>query len=100
MKTINAKDYHKIKDQVRTIDVRTEQENKVLVRFNWADNIPIDELFSDVAKYCPNKDEQIITVCNAGNRSSDAAERLNELGYDNARVLTGGIYGYFRSFEK
>jgi ribosome biogenesis protein Tsr3 len=37
MKTISAQEYHKIKDQIRTIDVRTEQEYKILVRFNWAE---------------------------------------------------------------
>jgi phage shock protein E len=74
MKTISAQEYHKIKDQIRTIDVRTEQEYKILVRFNWAENIPISDLIHDVTVHCPDKSETIVTVCNAGNRSSEAAQ--------------------------
>jgi phage shock protein E len=98
MKTISAQEYHKIKDQIRTIDVRTEQEYKILVRFNWAENIPIDELVHNVEIHCPDKGETIVTVCNAGNRSSEAAQFLNDQGYENAMVLIGGIYGYKRIY--
>jgi phage shock protein E len=98
MKTISAQEYHKIKDQIRTIDVRTEQEYKILVRFNWAENIPIDELVHNVEIHCPDKGETIVTVCNAGNRSSEAAQFLNDQGYENVMVLIGGIYGYKRVY--
>jgi phage shock protein E len=81
MKTISAQEYHKIKDQIRTIDVRTEQEYKILVRFNWAENIPIDELVHNVEIHCPDKGETIVTVCNAGNRSSEAARLMNNYTY-------------------
>jgi phage shock protein E len=99
MKTISAQEYHKIKDQIRTIDVRTEQEYKILVRFNWAENIPIRRFeFTMLTVHCPDKSETIVTVCNAGNRSSEAAQFLNDQGYENAMVLIGGIYGYKRIY--
>ena len=98
MITITAEEYNKVKDDVRTVDVRTEQEYRILVRFNWAENIPIDELLPNIDKYFPDKEERIVIVCNAGNRSSEVAGILNSNGYDNAAVLLGGIYGYKRKF--
>lgn len=99
MKSISLEEYNKIKDKVRTIDVRTKEENNMLKRFPWAENIYVTDLVDNIDLYCKDKSETIITVCNSGNRSSYAADILNQNGFDNAYVLDGGIYGYYRVFK-
>ncbi|WP_338970394.1 rhodanese-like domain-containing protein [Spiroplasma endosymbiont of Labia minor] len=101
MKSISIDDYYLIKDNsdVFSIDVRTNNEYKILKNFPWAVNIELNELFANYEKYLPNKNQTIITICNAGNRSSEAAMFLQEHGYKNAFVLNSGIYGFYRKYE-
>ncbi|AXK51492.1 rhodanese-like domain-containing protein [Spiroplasma alleghenense] len=97
MRSISFDEYLKIQDTARTIDVRTASEVKTLLKFNWAENIYVDDLIRNFKTYFPDKNQLIVTVCNAGNRSGQAAQFLQENGYQNAYVLTGGIYNYFRN---
>ncbi|WP_338971850.1 rhodanese-like domain-containing protein [Spiroplasma endosymbiont of Panorpa germanica] len=97
MKSMTFNEYIKVQDQARTIDVRTNSEVKTLLNFSWAENIYVEDLIRNYKSYFPDKNELIITVCNAGNRSGQAAQFLEEVGYSNAFVLTGGIYNYFRN---
>ena len=97
---INVTDYNEIKDQVLTIDVRTVLEVKTLAKLDWAVNYEINYLHSNYEEILKNhKNKKIITICNAGNRSSQAAQFLREKGYD-ADYLDGGIYRYMKIFKK
>lgn len=96
MKTMQLEEYLKIKDKARTIDVRTKSEVKSLKNFPWAENIYVYDIFDQFNKFFKDKNELIITVCNAGNRSGEAASFLEHEGFTNAYVLVGGIYGYYR----
>ncbi|WP_338985396.1 rhodanese-like domain-containing protein [Spiroplasma endosymbiont of Diplazon laetatorius] len=93
---ISVEEYAQNKDKFFTLDVRTRSEFKMLPHFEWAVNIHIDQFLDDFKKYLDefNPDKKpIVTVCNAGNRSGQVANFLNQLGYD-ARTLKGGIYNY------
>jgi len=57
-------------------------------------NIPFLELVSRPEKYISNKNQLVITYCNYGNRSGQAAQILSEKGYKTF-VLEGGIENYF-----
>ncbi len=97
---INVTDYNEIKDQVLTIDVRTVLEVKTLAKLDWAINYEMNYLHSNYEEILKNhENKKIITVCNAGNRSSQAAQFLREKGYD-ADYLDGGIYRYMKIFKK
>jgi deoxyribonuclease-4 len=52
------------------------------------------ELISKTEKYLKDKKQLVITYCNYGNRSGQAAQILREKGYK-AFVLEKGIEGYF-----
>ncbi|AHI54189.1 hypothetical protein SSABA_v1c07870 [Spiroplasma sabaudiense Ar-1343] len=99
MKSISLQDYLQIKNKVRTIDVRTTMEVKTLLKFDWAENIYVSDLIDNFDYYFKDKNEVIITVCNAGNRSGQAADFLENQGYLNAYVLDGGIYNYYRKVK-
>lgn len=93
---MSLNDYEKLKDNALVIDVRSENEHITLKTLPNSINIYVYDLIQSPSKYIKDKDQLIITVCNAGNRSSEAAMSLKEQGYKNAYVLTGGIYGYHR----
>jgi rhodanese-related sulfurtransferase len=76
-------------DNAILVDVRTPQE--------WVDiSPPADALLItwdgknlDTAQL--PEDANIYLVCNSGNRSADAGNRLIELGYDSVYSVEGGI---------
>ena len=57
-------------------------------------NIPFLELVNKPENYIKDKNQLVITYCNYGNRSGQAAQILREKGYQ-AFVLEGGIENYF-----
>ena len=52
--------------------------------------IPNETIEEDVIKKLPNKEQLILIYCRSGNRSKQAAKKLNKLGYINL-VEFGGI---------
>ncbi|AKX34492.1 hypothetical protein SLITO_v1c08770 [Spiroplasma litorale] len=98
---ISPKDYFRVKNDVITFDVRTKTEYEMLPHFDWAINIEFTEFISNyleyIKKYNP-ENKLIVTVCNAGNRSGQAADFLREHGID-ALTLEGGIYNYNRKIK-
>ncbi|WHQ37318.1 rhodanese-like domain-containing protein [Spiroplasma sp. SV19] len=88
--------FETLKDQAYLLDVRTNVEFKTLHQMPNSTNVYIFDLLQNPAYYLPDKDQLIITLCNGGNRSSEAALELRELGYSNVYVLSTGIYGYYR----
>ena len=80
-------------DNVKVIDIRFEEEYQKQ-HLSFAKNFPAAELEIAAAKSL-NKDATIVCVCNKGHeRSQRAAGMLNELGYENAFYLEGGMLGW------
>lgn len=81
------------KQKVKIIDVRSKEE------FNerhipGAIHIELSQI--DTAKQLFDKDDIVVTACGkGGGRSTDASERLKELGFKNAYWLCGGTFGWF-----
>lgn len=71
------------------IDVRTPDEYKV-VHIPKSILIPVDQVKDKIEKAVPDKTTTIIVYCKTGNRSSQAAKTLSELGYKRVFNL-GGI---------
>ncbi|WP_381415235.1 rhodanese-like domain-containing protein [Spiroplasma endosymbiont of Anurida maritima] len=80
---------------VDLIDVRTEEEFNSLKKVPNTKNIPMKLILKDPEKYLSSKDRHSVIICNAGNRSTDVAKELRNLGY-NAQSLRGGAFGYHR----
>ena len=93
--TITKSEFNQIKHQALIIDVRDNLEHQTLKKLPNSINIPFLELVSEPEKYIPNKNQLVITYCNYGNRSGQAAQILREKGYLKAFVLEGGIERYF-----
>lgn len=74
------------------IDVR-DQESYQAGHIDWATHVPMDRL-NEVEQLFPNKQEPIIVCCAIGQTSKRAVEHLQNLGYTNAKSLSGGYSGY------
>lgn len=93
--SIAKPELEKIKRQTLIIDVRDKWEHQKLKKLPNSINIPFLELVSKPEKYIPNKNQLVITYCNYGNRSGQAAQILREKGYLKSFVLEGGVEKYF-----
>jgi rhodanese-related sulfurtransferase len=93
--TITKLEFKKIKHRSLIIDVRDNWEHHQLKKLPNSINIPFLELISKPEKYIPKKNQLVITYCNYGNRSGQAAQILRERGYLKAFVLEGGAEDYF-----
>jgi rhodanese-related sulfurtransferase len=57
-------------------------------------NIPLAELESRLAEI--PKDKTVVLACNRGLMKTESAfQQLQKSGFDNAKKLTGGIFGWF-----
>ena len=92
--TITKTKFDQIKSQALIIDVRDNWEHQTLKKLPNSINIPFLELVNKPENYIKDKNQLVITYCNYGNRSSQAAQILREKGYQ-ALVLEGGIERYF-----
>ena len=100
--SISNKDFDKIKNKALIIDVRDVSEYQILKKIKNPNdqlniiNIPYYDLIKNPSEYIKDKKQIIVTICNAGNRSTAAALTLRKLGYANTYVLSNGIYGYYK----
>lgn len=74
-------------DDVEVLDVRTEEEVEAGM-IPGAIHIPLDEVENKMDEF--NQNKEYITVCASGKRSDQAADLLNEQGYQ-AKTLDGGM---------
>ncbi|WP_085505933.1 rhodanese-like domain-containing protein [Thalassobacillus devorans] len=74
-------------DDVEVLDVRTEEEVEAGM-IPGAIHIPLDEVENKMDEL--NQKKEYITVCASGKRSDQAADLLNEQGYQ-AKTLDGGM---------
>ncbi|MDQ7982813.1 MAG: rhodanese-like domain-containing protein [Spiroplasma sp.] len=93
---IDNKEFDKIKNKALIIDVRDQEEFQLLKKIPHSINVPYRQLIAHPEKFITTKEEIVVTICNAGHRSTAAAQSLREQGYQNAFVLITGIYGYYR----
>lgn len=71
------------------VDVRTKEEYDEK-HIKDAINIPLASIGDKMPDELPDLDENIYVYCRSGNRSHQAARRLNKLGYTNV-IDVGGI---------
>lgn len=99
---ISNKEFDKMKKQALLIDVRDVGEYQILKKITNINNelniinVPYYDLIKNPSMYINDKNMTIITICNAGNRSTASAVSLREQGYIKAYVLINGVYGYYR----
>ena len=92
--TITKPEFEKIKHQALIIDVRDDWEHQQLKNLPNSLNIPFLELVSKPENHIKDKNQLVITYCNYGNRSGQAAQTLREKGYKTL-VLERGVENYF-----
>jgi len=80
-------------EKLNLVDVREEAENAefniggVLIPLGRIKNMEIDELES-------LKDKEVIFYCRSGNRSGQACQILEMLGFTNTKNLEGGMLAW------
>lgn len=81
--------------QVKVLDVRSREEYE-MSHIPGAINIAVLEI--ELADKLFDKNDFIITACGkGGGRSTQAAEKLQELGFKNAAWLCGGTFGWIEN---
>lgn len=82
----------KQKENYVVIDVRTPEEYAAS-HVKWAVNIPLEEIEQSTKKLSPYKDKTIVTICNSGKKSGEAAKILAKKGFP--QVYNGeGVKSY------
>lgn len=74
----------------RIIDVRTPGEFEA-VHIQGAYNVPLDLLREHRDEIRAHLDEQVVLVCQSGQRAAQAEEALGRAGLSNVHVLDGGM---------
>src|SRR5215213_10932732 len=77
----------------KLIDVREPHEWDE-AHLEGAVHVPQGELMDRIEEVAPDRSERIVLYCRTDNRSSRAADALQDLGYDNVSVMRGGIVGW------
>ena len=85
-------------DDYVILDVRTEEEFKEGHIPN-AICIPNETINNDVINELPDKDQLILIYCRSGNRSKQAANKLQKLGYTNL-IEFGGFIDWEGEIER
>lgn len=83
-------------DHPLLLDVR-EPEEWEIAHLPEATLIPLDELPQRVTEL--TRASELVVYCKSGNRSSQAAKMLLDLGFNNVRNLTGGIDAWARRID-
>ncbi|MBS5360723.1 rhodanese-like domain-containing protein, partial [Finegoldia magna] len=78
----------KKKETVLVVDVRSKEEYDQ-GHVKWAINMPIDTFEQEVSKLDAYKDKAVITVCNSGKKSQQAAEILVNNGFKDVTNAEG-----------
>src|SRR5690348_12051732 len=85
-------------DDATFLDVR-EQDEFDAGAIPGAVFIPRGHLESQVESKVPDKDAPVVVYCAAGNRSSFAAETLEQLGYTDVVSMSGG-FGQWKNDDR
>lgn len=76
------------KEKVTVIDVRSPEEYKE-GHVKFAINMPLDTFEQDLSKIEDLKDSEVITICNTGKKSGEAAKILVDNGFKNVKNAQG-----------
>lgn len=89
-------------EDVFILDVRNQQEHDMWSlsydRYQDSTVIPIDKINSSESLKQIPKDKEIITFCTHGQRSSNAAKTLSELG-SKVKTIEGGLDGWSNLYD-
>jgi rhodanese-related sulfurtransferase len=77
-------------EKVYLLDVRADWEHQ-LARIGDGPLLPLQELQQRLAEVKPSEGATLVTYCHHGMRSKQAASFLRQVGFPQARSLTGGI---------
>jgi len=72
------------------LDVRTNVERSTLGFYPGSVHIQGADLEKEMVKRFPDKSARIIIYCNTGHRARLATDKLQALGYKNARYISSG----------
>jgi molybdopterin/thiamine biosynthesis adenylyltransferase/rhodanese-related sulfurtransferase len=79
--------------EAKLIDVREPHEWDE-AHLEGASHVPQAELLDRISGLVPDRSDRIVLYCRTDNRSSRAADALQDLGYENVSVMRGGIVGW------
>jgi rhodanese-related sulfurtransferase len=84
-------------ENIHLLDVREPSEN---AEFNIGGVLlPLGEIRNMQTEAIDNwKHDEIVIYCRSGNRSGIAAQILDQLGFENAKNLTGGMLAWQQNF--
>ena len=89
-------------EDIFILDVRNQHEHDAWTvsydRYQDTPVIPVDTITSSAALTQIPKDKEIITFCTHGQRSSNAAKILSELGYK-VKTIEGGLDGWSNLYD-
>ena len=89
-------------EDIFILDVRNQHEHDAWSvsydRYQDTPVIPVDTITSSAALKQIPKDKEIITFCTHGQRSSNAAKMLSELGY-RVKTIEGGLDGWSNLYD-
>ena len=89
-------------EDIFILDVRNQHEHDAWSvsydRYQDTPVIPVDTITSSAALKQIPKDKEIITFCTHGQRSSNAAKMLSELGYK-VKTIEGGLDGWSNLYD-
>ncbi len=89
-------------EDIFILDVRNQHEHDAWSvsydRYQNTPVIPVDTITSSAALKQIPKDKEIITFCTHGQRSSNAAKMLSELGYK-VKTIEGGLDGWSNLYD-
>ena len=72
------------------LDVRTDLERSTLGFYPGSVHIQSADLEREMPKRYPDKNIRILAYCNTGHRARLATDKLQALGYKNARYISSG----------
>lgn len=83
------------------LDVRDPFEKYTSsIECNHSINIPADRLQNNLDKIDVGKDDEIVCICRAGSRSTQACELLIGEGFTNVKNLKGGINQWAKEIDE
>ena len=89
----NTKAREEVEAGAKLIDVREPHEWDE-AHLEDAVHVPQGELLERIGDVAPDHSERIVLYCRTDNRSSRAADALQDLGYENVSVMRGGIVSW------
>lgn len=78
-------------DRVTVLDVRSPAEFET-ARIPGSINVPLNLVEKHAGQLVERLDRQVVLVCQAGNRATQAQQRLAGAGAEHLHVLDGGVW--------